>query len=168
MQHRGQFSSRIDDNVTAPPPNQQHAPSPPALQTENFACSICEKEFYTKKGRDIHERQAHFGREMICCYCLQSIRYRNVRELQKHFELYHADKDYQQYLRPHQCDLCNSRFTTKTGMTVHMMSCRKNGLNGTAYYCAKCPKRVFPTKEKLKNHMLGHKYSSLDAKKNIS
>lgn len=156
-QHSGQLSI---------PPDPIARPSNPT--TRLIKCSHCDQEFCSIESRNEHERNVHCNiklKETKCHYCDQIISYNTIYELERHYKFYHRNRPYKKYTRPYQCELCSSRFTHKRGLYWHQ---QKSFICQKEFHCHKCHRRSFPTREKLENHLLCHKYSNSELLKHLT
>jgi Zinc finger, C2H2 type len=82
---------------------------------ERFPCSSCDKNFFSKSGRNVHFRKSHLGitNDEFKCGC--GLVFKNYINLYNHKETVHLNKSYT-------CTECDMVFQSKSTLTRHNAS----------------------------------------------
>jgi len=114
--------------------------------TVTFTCNICGKEFGKKRSLMAHFSTTHTekGKKgFVCRICKE--RLESGAERSVHYKLVHPD------MKPFQCSVCGSGFTTKSSLYNHRMT----HVSGKQFSCQYCGKE-FSRRDCFNEHLLIH------------
>ncbi|XP_071943047.1 uncharacterized protein [Antedon mediterranea] len=105
---------------------------------KTFACTVCQREFWTEQNLRNHTRKSHGERSFICEECGKT--FTVSHRLERHKLIHLNDK-------PYHCTVCNKGFVQKHSMVAHM----RVHTGEKPFQCSDCP-ASFAHNVSLKTH----------------
>ena len=119
-----------------------------ANQISKYKCRMCPSAFRDKSYRNMHEKKAHYSKEVPtyeCHLCEETVA--------KSEKLSHLRSMHPSYIERYKCDICQKSFSSKIGMINHK---RTQHLNYCLYVCHIC-EETFTSMDHLKYHESLHR-----------
>ena len=113
-----------------------------------YACDHCNKEFKTRKARELHAASHQGVFKYMCRECGKGFQY--TTNFDAHLNRHMGEK-------PYCCSKCVYRTASKSDLFKHRKHCKE----GKGFECYECHK-FYKTKETLRAHIKSHKDSFKD------
>ncbi|XP_001654124.2 zinc finger protein 678 [Aedes aegypti] len=124
-------------------------------------CNVCSTKFQSQAELKVHLRKKHSEMVPFRCEKCASGEVKSVSSLNRHFEMHDPDK-------PHKCNYCEARFSTRINRTAHQRRYHKADLENDTirnanrrFVCRYCNKR-FAAKFNLERHERNHEMKITD------
>ena len=113
---------------------------PEDLHKAEFSCHLCDKDCFTKKGRDSHIDKVHLGKKESGTCQICDKKFEDTQDIKRHIREVHGGQK-------HICEKCPATFTRSSGLQKHI----KENWHYLSYYCNQCKEtKVFKSFELLK------------------